>query len=235
MFENFYTTKMSPEKKSIEDRFEKISGKDKRLSKKVIFVISAAILLCALSVSVVFATIDRDESQIIKVESETEFSEVKPIVENTTEISDVASEAQPIVALIYTNPVEGEINIVNKYSESVHPVTGEVISHKGIDIEAEEGKEVFAAITGTVKEAEYDTSYGNHILIEDDNGNGILYAHLSQMLVSTGDEVTVGQTVGLVGKTGIATGPHLHFEMKMNGEHINLERVIAFDNTEANK
>lgn len=93
--------------------------------------------------------------------------------------------------------------------------------HTGIDIAGSKGDPYVAAASGTVVSAGWDGGYGYMILI--DHGNGVLtrYAHSTKLLVSAGDHVSKGQTIGLVGATGNATGPHLHFEVISNGNTLN--------------
>jgi len=110
-------------------------------------------------------------------------------------------------------PLAGRINSYYGYRE------GEF--HTGLDINGYQGDPYVAAATGTVVSAGWDGNYGNSILI--DHGNGIFtrYAHSSMLLVSEGQKVSKGQTIGLVGSTGRSTGPHLHFEVIINGDFAN--------------
>lgn len=93
--------------------------------------------------------------------------------------------------------------------------------HTGIDIGGDTGEPYSAAASGTVVAAGWSGGYGNMILI--DHGNGVVtrYGHSSKLLVSVGQHVSQGQTIGLVGSTGNATGPHLHFEIILNGDTLN--------------
>jgi murein DD-endopeptidase MepM/ murein hydrolase activator NlpD len=118
-----------------------------------------------------------------------------------------------------------------------HPYFGEVTSdfgprryryHYGIDIKLATGDTVFAAFDGVVRIAKYSKTYGNVILIRHYNGLETLYAHLSKIDASVGDEVITGQAIGLGGNTGRSTGSHLHFEVRYKGEPINPHSIIDF-------
>jgi murein DD-endopeptidase MepM/ murein hydrolase activator NlpD len=98
--------------------------------------------------------------------------------------------------------------------------------HKGIDLTAPEGTQITAAASGTVEVAEYGENgsgfggYGKVILIRHSSTYSTLYAHCSQLLVSEGDEVKKGDVIALVGNTGDSTGPHCHFEIRVNGQAV---------------
>lgn len=95
--------------------------------------------------------------------------------------------------------------------------------HTGMDITGGGvfGANIVAAASGTVIQATSHYSYGNYIIIDHGGGYSTLYAHASQLLVSIGDTVQQGDTIALVGSTGNSTGPHLHFEVRVNGQHQN--------------
>lgn len=94
--------------------------------------------------------------------------------------------------------------------------------HKGIDIAMNVGDTVRAIMSGEVKRVDYEAGgYGNFIVIEHDNGMETRYAHLSRSLVDAGQRVFSGQVIALSGNTGNSTGPHLHFETRVNGEAVN--------------
>lgn len=97
------------------------------------------------------------------------------------------------------------------------PTTGASTNHQGIDIAGGLGAPVFAARVGKVRVARYQGGYGNLVVISHGEGVESRYAHLSQINVSAGQQVTIGTEVGSVGSTGTATGPHLHFEVRING------------------
>lgn len=90
--------------------------------------------------------------------------------------------------------------------------------HKGIDLAVSVGTTVYAADGGTVIEAQYSGSYGNVVIIDHQNGQETRYAHNSKLLVKKGDKVYQGQPIAKSGNTGRSTGPHVHFEIRINGE-----------------
>ena len=100
-------------------------------------------------------------------------------------------------------------------------ISGASTNHKGIDIRAGYGANIYAADSGTVVTSELSSSYGNYIVISHGNGKTTLYGHMSRRLVKAGDTVKKGQIIGYAGATGVANGPHLHFEIWENGNRVN--------------
>ena len=86
-----------------------------------------------------------------------------------------------------------------------------------MDIGAKNGADIIAAASGTVIMAKYYGGYGNCIIVDHGGGMSTLYAHMSAYVAKVGDYVVQGQTIGKVGSTGNSTGPHLHFEVSVNG------------------
>ena len=113
-------------------------------------------------------------------------------------------------------PVEGNWHS-SSFGWRLDPFSGQQSFHEGIDFIAEQGTPIKAAAGGVVVQAEYHPAYGN--MIEIDHGNELItrYAHTSRMLVKTGDVVLMGARIAEVGRTGRATGTHLHFEVRQRG------------------
>lgn len=112
--------------------------------------------------------------------------------------------------------------ISSLYGGRKSPTVGASSFHKGIDISGNYGDNVYAYKYGKVISSGYNSGgYGNMILIKHEDGSSTRYAHLSSVLVSVGDTVYGGQTIGRVGSTGISTGNHLHFEVLINGSNVN--------------
>ncbi|MFN3630730.1 MAG: M23 family metallopeptidase, partial [Casimicrobiaceae bacterium] len=113
------------------------------------------------------------------------------------------------------------------YGYRIDPFTGHQSFHEGIDFAAETGTPIVAAASGKVISAEQHPAYGKFIDIDHGNGLVTRYAHASELLVKEGDLVVRGQTIARVGSTGRSTGPHLHFEVRLNGAPQNPARFLA--------
>ena len=108
--------------------------------------------------------------------------------------------------------------------------SGEVTGHPGIDIAASMGTPVRCALDGVVKSAKWDDVYGNLIMVQHDDSLATVYGHNDKILVKEGGHVTRGEVIATVGNTGRSTAPHLHFEVVVNGEPVDPELYIDFDN-----
>jgi len=118
--------------------------------------------------------------------------------------------------------------VTDKYGMRIDPFIERAKHHNGVDISAEPGTEVYAPAAGRVEKAEHTytpwVGYGKHVVIDHGNGYKTLYGHLSQVMVRVGQQVDRGNIIGLVGETGRATGPHLHYEITFEGKPLNPER-----------
>ncbi|MDK2902228.1 MAG: hypothetical protein PWQ93_147 [Clostridiales bacterium] len=117
----------------------------------------------------------------------------------------------------FTWPVPGYSRISSPFGYRVHPVLGVGKLHTGTDIAAPSGVNVVAADGGVVIQSGWLGAYGKAVIIDHGNGISTLYGHNSSLLVSVGQEVSQGQVIARVGATGLATGPHCHFEVRING------------------
>ena len=107
------------------------------------------------------------------------------------------------------------------------PISGKPKGHSGIDLAIPTGTKVHCVLDGSVQAVRYSTSgYGYHVIIEHGNGMVTLYAHCSKLLVRQGQEIKQGTVIALSGNTGKSTGPHLHFEVRVNGESQNPRKYL---------
>ncbi len=115
-----------------------------------------------------------------------------------------------------------------------HSKKKRLIHHQGIDISAKKGTEIFAVKSGTVVKVKenykINKGYGKYILINHGSGFKTVYGHMSKILVSEGDKVKVGQAIALVGSTGLATGPHLHYEVRKDDKPVDPALYTDFSN-----
>ena len=103
----------------------------------------------------------------------------------------------------------------------IHPIFGDKRFHSGVDLAANQGAPIYAIAAGTVTSATYSDAYGYNVAISHGNGYGSMYAHMTNYTVTAGQYVSQGEVIGYVGSTGWSTGPHLHFEMYVNGATVN--------------
>ncbi|MGD9738025.1 MAG: M23 family metallopeptidase [Bauldia sp.] len=127
-----------------------------------------------------------------------------------------AAAAGPLLTL----PLAGQLT--SDFGYRRHPVSGGNRFHEGVDLSAPSGTPILAAGTGVVTFAGWDGDYGNVVRIAHQDGVETTYAHQSGIAagIAVGVTVVQGQVIGAVGSTGLATGPHLHFEVRINGEAI---------------
>ncbi len=118
-------------------------------------------------------------------------------------------------------PVPGFYRISSEYNPRTNPISGKYEFHSGIDIPASYGSSVVAAADGVVIRSGWINGYGNTVMINHGSGLVTLYGHNSSLAVSEGQTVRKGQTVAGIGSTGYSTGNHCHFEVSLNGAHVN--------------
>lgn len=119
-------------------------------------------------------------------------------------------------------PVDKEkCRFTSRFGERIHPIYKEKMMHKGIDLAAAEGTPVKVTADGIVEKTEdWPEGYGKYIIVVHDDVYTTLYAQLSEMKVKVGDRVYRGEVIGLVGSSGLSTAPHLHYEVRKDGEPV---------------
>jgi murein DD-endopeptidase MepM/ murein hydrolase activator NlpD len=129
------------------------------------------------------------------------------------------AKAPPVFIGRFLKPASGPI--VSGFGMRYHPILHRTRLHAGVDFGAPYGSPIRAAGDGVVISARYSQSYGNMVVIDHGNGLSTLYAHASRLMVHQGMTVKRGQIIAAVGSTGLATGPHLHWEVRINGRPVN--------------
>jgi len=131
--------------------------------------------------------------------------------------AELAKEGLPARDLHMIFPLPFSVPLTSDFGRRYHPILHEWRTHTGIDLAAATGTPIYAAESGRVVRAEYMTGYGNTVIIDHGGGIATLYGHMSRIEVQAGQMVVRGQEIGRVGATGWATGPHLHFEVRVDG------------------
>lgn len=144
---------------------------------------------------------------------------------------EYGDESGNLPAMTVLNPLDGSLIITSEFSliGREHPVFGSVRPHKGTDLGADTGANIYASLNGTVTYSGWAEGYGNVVYILSRVGNYNVetrYAHCSALLVRANTQVSAGTIIAKVGSTGWATGPHLHFEIRINGEPVNPRRYL---------
>ncbi|MBR3766967.1 MAG: M23 family metallopeptidase [Clostridia bacterium] len=122
-------------------------------------------------------------------------------------------------------PVTG--TVTSDYGSREHPIFSGESFHGGRDIAAAEGSDIYAVLDGTVTEAGRADMAGNYIKIDHGDGRETLYCHCSELYVTAGVNIRKGDVIAAVGQTGLATGPHLHFELHENGKAVDPEKILC--------
>jgi murein DD-endopeptidase MepM/ murein hydrolase activator NlpD len=131
-----------------------------------------------------------------------------------------------LVAVPVRKPVIGEVDMSSPFGMRMDPFLGRPAVHTGIDLRGEVGEPVRATATGQVTIAGREGGYGNMVEINHGSGLATRYGHLSEISVKIGQVVRIGEIVGRIGSTGRSTGPHLHYETRINGEAVDPQKFL---------
>ncbi|RKF22501.1 M23 family metallopeptidase [Altericroceibacterium spongiae] len=139
--------------------------------------------------------------------------------------------AQPKVFVPAGMPVEG-VTLTSSYGMRNHPILRKRAAHKGVDLAGPRGTPVYATADGTIGKAQYFGSYGNYVQIEHGGDLETRYAHLSSYTVHAGEHVKKGELIGYIGTTGRSTGPHLHYEVRVDGQAVDPRPYMVTTDTQ---
>jgi len=214
----------------------------------VIFVAVFVVIIIAVLIST--GIIDTDDIGNTNAGSDREYTNV---IDTTTYAWPIGgTETETINGVTYSTGEVAGTTITSRYAGRPDPFTGEPSTHHGIDIASSDGStgkiNITAAKAGTViypsKTDKIDcpysagpidyqcgSGYGNYVMIEHDDGAVTVYAHLQEntIIVRKGDTVVAGQVLGKMGSSGRSTGPHLHFEVRINGQTVDPENYISLN------
>ncbi|TIX49000.1 M23 family metallopeptidase [Alteraurantiacibacter aquimixticola] len=136
-----------------------------------------------------------------------------------TSSGEIAPAPRNSVSVPSRMPVEG-VRLTSGYGMRNHPILRQRRQHNGVDLAAGHGTPVYATADGRVGRAQWFGSYGNYVQIEHGGDLQTRYAHLSSYTVAAGERVQKGDLIGYIGSTGRSTGPHLHYEVRLDGEPV---------------
>jgi murein DD-endopeptidase MepM/ murein hydrolase activator NlpD len=161
-------------------------------------------------------------------------NDINSILEANDKLKGLKKELEEISTTLKVfpsiHPLLGKGYILSGFGPRVHPITHKITPHRGIDIGEMAGTPIRATASGVVKTARYSGGAGYMVAIKHDYGFMTRYLHmLPDLKVKEGDVVKKGQVVGYLGSTGFSTGPHLHYEVLVNGVHINPAPFIHID------
>jgi murein DD-endopeptidase MepM/ murein hydrolase activator NlpD len=140
--------------------------------------------------------------------------------------AEINQYARTLVAVPVRKPVAGEVDMSSPFGVRLDPFLGRPAIHTGIDLRGEIGEPVHATADGRVSIAGREGGYGNMIEINHGNGFATRYGHLSEIDVKVGQTVRIGDIIGRIGSTGRSTGPHLHYETRINGEPVDPQKFL---------
>lgn len=155
----------------------------------------------------------------------------------TTALLSSARSSQEMVSRVLRDipnawPVGGNGgNVSMEFGPNIHPITGQWYLHKGLDIAGTPGTPIIATADGEVTLAGYDPGYGFQVVLRHDYGFSTRYPHMREIAVSEGQEIVQGQVVGYMGRSGIVTGTHLHFEVMLGPEILDPAPFLLISNS----
>ena len=159
------------------------------------------------------AMIARENEEIAALE--------KAVAEEKARLEAENAQARIYNGGLFAWPCPGYTKMSDDYGMRFHPIYGIEKMYNGIDLAAPSGTAILAAYDGDVVASTYSSSMGNYIMIDHGSGLYTIYMHCSALYVSKGQTVTKGQNIAAVGMTGSATGNHLHFSVRLNGNYVN--------------
>ncbi|MBX7491828.1 M23 family metallopeptidase [Qipengyuania sp. 1NDW9] len=161
-----------------------------------------------------------DMSKVTSVQTQGEDAQFTELFARWESPNAIDAVVAPQVSVPSRMPLE-DARLTSDYGMRTHPVLRRRLGHKGVDLAAPTGTPIYATADGYVSKAQRWSSYGNFVSIEHGARIQTRYAHMSRIAVAPGTRVEKGDIIGYVGSTGRSTGPHLHYEVRIDGEAVN--------------
>ena len=161
----------------------------------------------------------QDQLRYDRATSEQAYNELTAASEQIAKMIQSRGASAPAGSGHMLMPLAG--TVTSEFGWRSHPIYGSARFHSGIDIGGDYGQSISAADAGTVSYAGWISGYGNTVIIDHGGGISTLYGHNQSLAVSVGQSVAQGETIAYCGSTGNSTGPHCHFEVRVNGEPVN--------------
>ena len=140
--------------------------------------------------------------------------------------ANVEKLTRTLGAVPVRKPIMGEIDLSSGFGVRSDPFLGRPAMHTGLDFRSSTGDPVRATATGVVESAGYNGGYGKMVEIDHGNGFSTRYGHMSEIEVKVGQQIKIGQIIGRVGSTGRSTGPHLHYETRIDGDAVDPQKFL---------
>ena len=150
----------------------------------------------------------------------------RALIRINTARAEAEQLSRSLVFIPVRRPISGELDISSTFGARTDPFLRIPAMHTGIDFRGEIGDPIYATAAGTVSAAGWSGGYGRMVEVDHGNGFATRYGHLSQILVAVGEKIKVGQEVGRMGSTGRSTGPHLHYETRIDGEAVDPQKFL---------
>ena len=207
--------------KEVEVALEEIKAKDQNVY-RTIYDMRVSENIDSVNSEIDNYTAEDIEKLIDKIEAE---SKSLNEVLRSAGVKDANLSSMPVLKPVADKYVN---RLASGYGTRFHPILKVNKMHKGLDFAASTGTPIYATGDGSVKVSEFNSGYGNMVVLKHGNGYESLYAHMSRSKVRNGQKVKRGDVIGYVGSTGLSTGAHLHYEIHKNGEAV--DPVMYFYN-----
>ena len=207
--------------KEVEVALEEIKAKDQNVY-RTIYDMRVSENIDSVNSEIDNYTAEDIEKLIDKIEAE---SKSLNEVLRSAGVKDANLSSMPVLKPVADKYVN---RLASGYGTRFHPILKVNKMHKGLDFAASTGTPIYATGDGSVKVSEFNSGYGNMVVLKHGNGYESLYAHMSRAKVRSGQNVKRGDVIGYVGSTGLSTGAHLHYEIHKNGETV--DPVMYFYN-----